>query len=532
MLIRSSLVAPAVALLLGSAAAVSGCGGGGSSGGGAGAATAASTSGSTSTPGVPAANVATVTSVQLPAGPVLSGDVPVVFRVVDARGLPTDVTISISTDNGATWTAATPAAASASLTGLATGPSPGAEHTFTWASATDVPGLAQVLVRVAPAGGQSLTSAPAVVDNVPLNAAVRLNRQPYLQRTRQTSTVIAWRTEAETDTLIEWGETPLLGDVAGNPGASDKAHDVELTGLRAGTRYYYRVTSGGQPVTARGSFNTAPAANVSDFTFLAFGDSGAASPEQLALGQLMSAEQADFAIHTGDVIYPYGGLGNAVNEYNARFFLQYGDFLGRLPIFPVIGNHDLIALLGQPFKDVFFLPDNGSSIASELYFSFEWGDAKFIALETTGLFLVPVGDHARWLHDQIQNNTRKWLIVYMHVPLYSCGSHGNNAILKQVLGPLFENGGVDLVIAGHDHNYERTRPIKDFNRDPAYPGLVHVVTGGGGAGLRGISPNSRTAVAQRANHYMRFSVRGDTLTGEAVGVNGQVIDTFTVQNIP
>ncbi len=130
------------------------------------------------------------------------------------------------------------------------------------------------------------------------------------------------------------------------------------------------------------------------------------------------------------------------------------------------------------------------------------------------------------------NNQRKWLIVYMHVPLYSCGAHGDNGILKQVLGPLFENGRVDLVIAGHDHDYERTRALKEFNRDPAYPGLVHVVTGGGGAGLRSISPNSRTAVAQRANHYMRFSVRGDTLTGEAIDVNGQTIDTFTVQNIP
>lgn len=529
LVVRSPSLATSLALLLGSAL-VAGCGGGG--GGGGGAAAAATSGGATGVPGVPAANVATITSIRLPASAVLSGDVPVAFTIVDARGLPADVTVTISTDGGANWRAATPAATSAGMTGLATGPSPGAEHVFAWASAADVPGLAQVLVRVTPAGGVALTSAPVVVDNVPLSAAVRLNRRPYLQHTTQTSTIIAWRTEADTESLIEYGETPLLGSVAGNAGAREKAHAVELTGLRPATTYYYRVTSGGQPVTARETFTTAPASTTADFTFLAFGDSGTASAEQYALGRLMAAEDADFAIHTGDVIYPYGGLGNAVGEYNDRFFRPYESFLGRVPMFPVIGNHDLIALLGQPFKDTFYLPDNGSSIARELYYSFEWGDAKFIALETTGLFLVPVGDHARWLHDQIMNNQRKWLIVYMHVPLYSAGSHGDSAILKQVLGPLFENGRVDLVIAGHDHHYERTKPLKEFNKDPSYPGLVHVVTGGGGAGLRGVNPNSRTAVGLRAHHYMRFTVQGDTLTGEAVDVNGQVIDRFTVQNIP
>ncbi|MCO5168336.1 MAG: metallophosphoesterase family protein [Planctomycetes bacterium] len=507
---------------------VIGCGGGGSSGGGASTA-AGATAGTTTSP---SAAIADVTSVRLPGASVLAGDVPVVFSVADPAGAPATVAVSYSVDGGASWHTATPAATSPGLSNLATGPAPGVEHTFIWATATDIPGLAGAHVRVARVGAPGQTADVAVVDNAPLNTAVRLNRRPYLQLTTQTSTIVCWRTEADTDSVIEWGPTPLLGQVAGNPGARAKSHDVEIVGLQPGTTYHYRVSSGGRPVTARGTFTTAPASNVADFTFLAFGDSGTASPEQLALGRRMATEQADFAIHTGDVIYPYGALANPVGEYNERFFRPYEDFLDRLPMFPVIGNHDLIALLGQPFKDVFHLPDNGSSIAKELYFSFEWGDAKFIALETTGLFLVPVGDHARWLQQEIQSNTKKWLIVYMHIPLYSCGSHGDNVVLQHVLGPQFENGKVDLVIAGHDHNYERTRPIKQFNRDPSYPGLVHVITGGGGAGLRGVNPNSRTAVAVRAHHYMKFRVQGDEIHGEAIDLNGQVIDAFTVQNIP
>lgn len=510
---------------------VAGCGGGGSSGG-SGATAAASTSGSTtggSTSGIPGAQVAAVTSLRLPAGLALSGDIPIAFRISDPNSAPASVTVTISTDGGTTWLPAT--ASAGATTGLASGPLPGAEHIFTWSSAAQVPTQAQVLVRVALVGGTGLTTGPIVVDNVPLNAAVVLNRLPYLQLTRQTSSLIAWRTETDVDSVIEWGTTPFLTNIAGNQGVREKAHTAELTGLLPGTVYYYRVLSGGLPVTARASFTTAPATTSSDFSFLVFGDSGTLSPEQLTLATKMATEDVDFALHTGDIIYPYGGLGNGVGHYNDRFFRPYEAFLGRVPMFPVIGNHDLIAIFGAPYKEAFYLPDNGSSIARELYFSFEWGDAKFIALETTALFLVPLGDHMRWLQQEISQNQRKWLIVYMHVPLYSCGSHGDNRILQQVLGPIFENGKVDLVLAGHDHNYERTRPIKQFNQDPTYPGLVHVLTGGGGANTRGVSPNSRTAVAAAVNHYTRISVLGDTLSGTAIDVNGQLVDTFNVQNI-
>lgn len=521
--------APALSL----AFLVAGCGGGGSGGGSASTvagATSGATTGGTSTPGAVPQAVASVTSLVLPTATVVAGDVPVVFRLTDASGAPASVDISISKDGGATWTAATPASTSNATTGLATAPAPGSEHTFSWNSRVDAPTLASVLVRVS-LGGQGLTAGPIVVDNVPLSTTVRLNRRPYLQLTTQTSTRICWRTEDDTDTVVEWGPTAALGQVAGNPGAREKSHVVELVGLTAGARYFYRVSSGGQPVTARETFTAAPPATDGELTFLAFGDSGTLSQGQMDVAARLATEQADFVIHTGDVIYPYGALGNPVGEYNDRFFRPYEAFLGRTPMFPVIGNHDLIALLGQPFKEAFHLPDNGSAIGRELYFSFEYGDAKFIALETTALFLVPLGEHARWLQQELASNQRKWLIVYMHVPLYSCGSHGDNRILQTVLEPQFENGKVDLVIAGHDHNYERTRPIKQFNQDPAYPGLVHILTGGGGAGLRGVSPNSRTAVALSQHHYMRFTTRGDTLTGEAITPAGQTIDTFTIQNI-
>lgn len=509
-------------ITLASGLVVAGCGGG-SSGGGAAGAGATTTPGSTTTP----SSTASITSLRLSGGAVVTGDASIAVRVAEPSGAPQDVALAYSTDNGQTW--AVPTLSPGPLLAVASGPAPGAEHLVTWRTGTDIPRAASVLIRATIVGVTPVVAGPFVIDNVAASSVV-LNRKPYLQAVAGTTAMIVWRTETDTDSVVEFGETAGLGQTAGDPAASTKLHEVTLTGLTPGARYTYRVVSAGLRVTDRQTFGAAPPSSQGDFRFIAFGDSGTGSAEQMAIARLMSTEQADFAIHTGDIIYPFGALGNPIGEYNDKFFKPYEGFLARMPIYPVIGNHDLIALLGGPYKDNFYLPDNGNSLAKELYFSFEWGDAKFIALETTGLFLIPLGEHMRWLQRELSTNTRKWLIVYMHVPLYSCGNHGDNAILKQVLGPMLENGKVDLVITGHDHDYERTKPVKAFNQDPSYPGLVHIVTGGGGAGLYGISPNSRTDKAVRASHFMRFHAHGDDLDGEAIDQSGNVIDSFTIKN--
>ena len=205
--------------------------------------------------------------------------------------------------------------------------------------------------------------------------------------------------------------------------------------------------------------------------------------------------------------------------------------LTRVTAFPVVGNHDLYGLFGQPFRQTFDVPRNHSGLFEELYYAFDWGDCRFIALETNGLFQhVGFGPHINWLDRELSNNSRTWKIVYMHAPLYSAGKHGDNSDLISRLEPLFERHRVDLVLAGHDHNYERSLPVKAYSQDPTFPGLVHVVTGGGGAALRPVNPTPRTDVAISAHHYVRIEIQGNTLTGEAVDIGGQVIDTFTVQN--
>ncbi|HBP17664.1 MAG TPA: hypothetical protein DEA08_07720, partial [Planctomycetes bacterium] len=292
-----------------------------------------------------------------------------------------------------------------------------------------------------------------------------------------------------------------------------------------------RLVESGKPITPRYSFYSAPDPTSTDFSFVVVGDSGMDNPEQFAIANLMAKEQdARFFLHTGDVVYPAGALGAAVAEYNRRYFKPYAELLKRVPGFPVVGNHDLYGLYGAPFKQAFVLPSNGGgALFSELFYRFDWGDATFLALETNTIFRLGSGPHMSWLEDELKT-AKKWVIVYMHAPLYSAGKHGDSSTLQSNLESLFEHEGVDLVLAGHDHDYERSVPIKQFNQDPSYAGLVHVVTGGGGAALRPVNPTPRTHLALSAHHYLKVTIAGDDLHGEAIDVNGQSIDRFTIRD--
>lgn len=507
---------------VGLSAALIACSNSSSSGGGAASTTAPATTSQQ------AASASGVTSLSSP-GALISGLEAVEFRISDPKSAAKRVAVLWSSDQGATWRPITMVGASTQP--MASAPDPGQAHSVSWNTAADVAGFEGSVLLEVRTDSSSLRAGPFAIDNQGISTTASLSRRPYLQSTDQTSTYIRWRTLGARDGDVEFGETPALGRTASGA-SSTEDHEVQLTGLQPGTRYYYRLVSQGKPITPRYSFKTAPDASTGTFQFLVVGDSGMNNQAQLDIARQMATENADFFIHTGDVVYPAGGLGAAIREYNYRYFRPYQDFLHRTPGFPVVGNHDLYGLFGQPFRDAFTLPSNGTGgRLEELYYSFEWGDSKFLAIESNSLFqLSSSGTHMDWLRRELSQNTKKWLVVYMHAPLWSAGKHGDNTALQNNLGPLFERYGVDLLLAGHEHNYERTKPIKAFNTSSSYPGLVHVITGGGGAALRPITPNANTDVAISAYHYMRFTVAGDTMTGEAVTPTGAILDRFQIRN--
>src|SRR5262249_30345539 len=112
--------------------------------------------------------------------------------------------------------------------------------------------------------------------------------------------------------------------------------------------------------------------------FLAFGDSGNGSNTQRAVAETMIAAKPDLIIHLGDLIYPNG----SAEDFRRNFFDPYRELLARVPFMPSLGNHDVATNKGQPFLDVFVLPENGpKGIQPERNYWFDFGDARFVALD-------------------------------------------------------------------------------------------------------------------------------------------------------
>ncbi len=340
--------------------------------------------------------------------------------------------------------------------------------------------------------------------------AAEITRGPYVQNVAGTTATIVWRTKGATDSIVEYGSRAALGSRAGTATVKDRKHAVVLAGLAPGQPCFYRVVAAGQPTTAAVSFKT-PAPAGSGFRFLAFGDSGSGSREQMDLAAKMTAESYDFAIHTGDVVYPNG----EAKHYDKVYFAPYKALGASHCVFPSIGNHDAKNATSG-YLDAFHLPANNPA-RDERYYSFDWGDAHLVSLDTSSGKLT--GPAVDWLRSDLAQTTRPWTIVYLHIPLYSGGKHGSSSTLQKQLEPIFEQFRVPLVIQGHDHDYQRTIPIK---------GTTYVVTGGGGKDPRGVSKKSWTARCESVLHYTLVTVGPAAIAARAIALDGHEVDSFSL----
>jgi 2',3'-cyclic-nucleotide 2'-phosphodiesterase (5'-nucleotidase family) len=128
----------------------------------------------------------------------------------------------------------------------------------------------------------------------------------------------------------------------------------------------------------------------------------------------------------------------------------------------------------------------------------------------------------QWLEATLAANTQPWLIVLFHVPPYDALPEDTMGDAVRInLVPLFERYGVDLVLSGHNHNYQRS----------IVNGLTYIVTGGAGAELDFIAgPDPDTEAFYNGHHLVHFSVDGSTLTAQAIALDGTtIVDEFTLE---
>ena len=264
--------------------------------------------------------------------------------------------------------------------------------------------------------------------------------------------------------------------------------------------------------------------------FVAFGDSGVGNDRQRNLARQIDAADPDLVVITGDVIYSDG----APSEIDPHYFEPYADLIDHVPFYPALGNHDVRTENGAPLLEALYLPTNDRD-GTERYYSFVRASVHFVALDSNAP-LEPGSPQYDWLATDLEAASAPWIVVYFHHPPYSSSRHGSHLTLRDTLGPLFDRFRVDLVLNGHDHDYERTFPMRgaapvDAHLDPDYidpGGTIYVVTGGGGNRLYPSGVSTFTAYSESSHHFVEVEILGLSLALRAVRNDGRVIDRMSI----
>lgn len=402
-----------------------------------------------------------------------------------------------------------------------------------------------------------------------------VTRGPYLQTGTPASVIVKWRTDLATDSRVRYGTTQgNLNLNADNP-ALTAEHEVTVTGLSADTTYYYSV--GTATGTLAGGdvnhfFASSPATGAQKPTHIwVLGDSGTANANAQAVRDaylnFTGATRTNLWLMLGDNAYDNG----TDSEYQAAVFNMYPTLLRNSVLWPTIGNHDTAQSTnpppGLPYHQIFTLPTNaeagGLASGTEDYYSFDYGNIHFICLDSMTSDRAPAGPMMTWLQSDLASTLQPWIIAFWHHPPYTKGSHNSDTEnqlieMRQNALPVLEAGGVDLVLTGHSHSYERSFLIdghyglsSTFNNSmkknggdgredgngayakasalPApHDGAVYAVAGSSGQASGGLLNHPAMFISLNSLGSMVLDVDGNRLDAKFLNSTGVVADHFTV----
>jgi 3',5'-cyclic AMP phosphodiesterase CpdA len=256
-------------------------------------------------------------------------------------------------------------------------------------------------------------------------------------------------------------------------------------------------------------------------SFVALGDNGSGGRQAMAVAERMALTypQQPFGLVSllGDICY-YGSI---KDRFEDVFLRPMGPLIEAGVEFELaVGNHDG----GVHYEDA-SLEEIDATLEAlgtpARYYTSTQGPADFFYIDSSTPALLAEGgeEQLEWLDDSLASTTNQWKIVAMHHPVYSCGRHGSTARLREKVEPILRRHKVDLVLAGHDHNYERTKPID---------GITYVVSGAG-CKLTGVDPKPFTEVAASTLEFVHFEIADDRLTGRAITPTGGTLDQFELR---
>jgi len=413
----------------------------------------------------------------------------------------------------------------------------------------------------------------------PDSEKIQILRGPYLQSGTTSSIIIKWRTSTPVSSKVLYGthSDNLNKEVILSEKVVD--HEVKIEELKAHTKYYYAVGTEEEMLTEDDPtyyFISAPEKDYPEVVHIwATGDFGTGDrePENVknAYMKFRRDHHTDVWLMLGDIAYYYG----KDEEFQKSIFGDtYKYMMRNTVIWPTPGNHDMRSADSEtetgPYYDIFTVPTKGEvggePSDTEAYYSYNYGDIHFISMDSEDTPRQVFSDMARWLQRDLQQDDHNWKIVYFHHPPYTKGSHNSDMDLdshgrmkemRENILPILEDYGVDLVLSGHSHIYERSYLIKghygyskDFDPDSMIIqydnekkknksaflkkednyGTVYIVCGVSGSRPPvGTCNHPAMAVCKGNSHgSMSIEIRDNLLLGVFVDEFGKTKDSFTI----
>lgn len=333
---------------------------------------------------------------------------------------------------------------------------------------------------------------------------------PWVQAASHSPAVVSWysRTPAPGTVVYEPVQAQAPRAASAEDAQAVQAHRVRLAGLKAGTAYRYRIEIGSWK-SAWYTFQTAPAPG-EPFRFVVYGDTRSQPEAHAAVVKRILKFHPQLVVHTGDLV-----ADGRSEEAWADFWRVIDPLASTMSFFPALGNHERNA----QWYFTFFGPLRD--------YSFDYGSVHFTVLDTNR----PPSEYAsqdRWLKEDLARSSRiPWHVVICHHTPVTCIAEERRRVaaerLLARLEPILKAGRVQAVFSGHDHNYQR----HEVN------GITYVVTGGGGAPLYDVRPDTPfVKAAKKAYNECEIVLSGDEMQVRAVEPDGTLIDAFTLREHP
>ncbi|MFM1767981.1 MAG: hypothetical protein RJA22_510 [Verrucomicrobiota bacterium] len=405
------------------------------------------------------------------------------------------------------------------------------------------------------------------------DAPPAITRGPYLQNATPGSAVVRWRTDLPTNSVVRYGTNLASLDASIVTGAAITEHVVTVSNLLADTRYYYAVEAGTNRLaggTADHYFTTlAPAGTARPTRLWVLGDSGTGNSGARAVrdaytNYAAANGPADLWLMLGDNAYNSG----TDSEHQTAVFDLYPTILRNTVLWPTIGNHETAqsrTATSFPYLDIFTLPQGGEAggvpSGTERYYSFDYANIHFLCLDSMTSGQTTNTTMFNWVINDLQTTTQEWIIAFWHHPPYTKGSHNSDTEsdlvnIRQNWLPVLESYGVDLVLSGHSHCYERSHLLKghfglsstlqdsmkldagDGRTNGTGPylkssgdGTVYIVAGNGGQATGGTLNHPAMFLSLNQLGSLIIDVHSNRLDLQMLGT-ASVGDTFTLLKQP